>query len=222
MHVRSGSGGSAGVPSDRDAMRPGMAGAPGRREAHRMASRIGHPLQAIPDGRRRRFFVPLLVLTLSLMLGVMAPVDVPLRTSASPNGIVSYEVAGDAASARRMIEAWDERARRYAAFSLGVDYLFMAAYSTTIALACVWAAGVLGRRSVALASAGVALAWGQWLAAGCDATENAALTTMLLGAVRDPWPAVAWWSAVTKFALIVAGILYTLAAVGVRLARGRA
>jgi hypothetical protein len=181
---------------------------------------VRHPLQAIPVGRRRRFFVPLVTLTLGLMLGVMAPVDGPLRTPASPNGIVSFEVAGDARTARAMIDAWDERARRYAAFSLGVDYLFMAAYSTTIALGCVWAAGVLGRRSAALAAAGVLLAWGQWLAGVLDAGENAALTTMLLGTVRDPWPAIAWWCAVPKFVLIVAGLLYALAAAGVRLARG--
>jgi len=115
---------------------------------------------------------------------------------------------------------WDERARRYAGFSLGVDYLFMVAYSTTIALACVWAAGVLGGTAGALATVGILLAWGQWLAALCDGGENAALTTMLLGSVREPWPAVAWWCATTKFCLIVAGILYALAAVGVRAARG--
>jgi hypothetical protein len=181
---------------------------------------VRHPLEAIPVGRRRRFFVPLLALTLGLMLGVMMPVDRPLRTPASPNGIVSFEVAGDAATAQRMIDAWDERARRHAAFSLGVDYLFMVSYSTTIALGCVWAAGVLGRRVAALATAGVLLAWGQWLAALLDGGENAALTTMLLDHVRDPWPAVAWWCAVLKFALIVAGILYALVAVGARLAGG--
>ena len=182
---------------------------------------VCHPLQRIPAGRRRWYFVPLLVLTLGLTLGVMLPVDLPLRTPASPQGILSFEVAGDAGTVRHMIDAWDERARRYAAFSLGVDYLYMPSYSTTIALGCVWAAAVFGRRLPALASAGVVLAWGQWLAAALDATENAALTTMLLGAVRDPWPAVAWWSAVPKFCLIVAGILYALAAVAVRLARGR-
>lgn len=181
-----------------------------------------HPLEAIPEGRRRRWFVPLLALTLGLMLGVMAPVDRPLRTATAPNGIVSFEVAGDAATAQRMIDGWDERARRFAAFSLGIDYLFMLAYSTTIALGCLWAASVFARRSPGLAALGVPLAWGQWLAAALDAGENAALAVLLLNGVRDPWPAVAWWCATPKFALITAGILYALAATVVRLARGRA
>lgn len=179
-----------------------------------------HPLAAIPPGRRRWWFVPLLALTLGLMLGVMAPLDGPLRTPASPNGIVSFELAGDVAAAQRMIDAWDERARRFAAFSLGIDYLFLLVYSTTIGLGCVWAASVFARHAPALAALGASLAWGQWLAAACDAAENAALAVLLLDGVRDPWPAVAWWCATPKFVLVVAGILYTLGAAGVRLVRG--
>ena len=178
-----------------------------------------HPLAAVPAGRRRLAFVSLLVLTLFLMLGVMAQVDVPLRTAASPAGIVSFELAGDTASAQRMIDAWDERARRYAAFSLGIDYLFMVAYSTTIAFGCLWAGGVLGALSPGLAAAGAPLAWGSWLAALLDAGENAALARMLLGTVRAPWPAVAWWCATSKFTLLVAALLYVLAAALVRLGR---
>jgi hypothetical protein len=178
-----------------------------------------HPLDAIPAGRRRYAFVPLLLATLSLMLGVMAPVDLPLRTPASPNGILSYEVAGDAATAQRMIDAWDGRARLHAAFGLGIDYLFMVVYSTTIALGCLWAADVFRGAVPALAGLGAPLAWAQWLAAVLDAKENVALTIMLFGAVRDPWPAVAWWAAVTKFCLIVAGMLYALGAAVVRLTR---
>jgi hypothetical protein len=178
-----------------------------------------HPLAAVPAGRRRLVFVPLLVLTLGLMLGVMARLDDRLRTPVSPLGIVSFELAGDTASAQRMIDAWDEGARRYAAFSLGIDYLFMVAYSTTIAFGCLWAAGVLGALSPGLAAAGAPLAWGSWLAALLDAGENAALARMLLATVRAPWPTVAWWCATSKFALLVAALLYVLAAALVRLVR---
>jgi hypothetical protein len=45
---------------------------------------------------------------------------------------------------------------------------------------------------------------------------------MLLGSVREPWPAVAWWCAVPKFCLITAGILYALVATIARLGSGPA
>jgi len=179
---------------------------------------VWHPLQAIPVGRRRYAFPALLVLTL-VLTAVLGRVDQPIRTAAAPNGIISYEVAGDTTTAARMIESWDARARCYAAFSLGIDYLYMVAYSTTIALACLWAADVF-RAGTSLGAFGPWLAWGQWLAALCDATENMALTLMLLGSVTAPWPRVAWWSAVPKFVLVEAGLLYALVALGVRLVRG--
>ena len=104
----------------------------------------------------------------------------------------------------------------FAGFSLGLDYLFMVAYSTTIALGCLWAADAFRARLPGLAAAGPWLAWGQWVAGLCDAVENVALTVMLLGGVADPWPGLAWWCATPKFVLIVAGLLYSLGAVAVR------
>ena len=80
--------------------------------------------------------------------------------------------------AQAIIDAWNETDRIRAGFSLGFDYLYMPVYSTTIALACVLAAGVL--KSKAWRSIGVLLAWGLWIAAIFDAIENVALFTELL------------------------------------------
>jgi hypothetical protein len=74
-----------------------------------------------------------------------------------------------------MIEAWNETERIDAAFSLGLDFLYLCLYSTTIAFACLWAAGVFRARRGKLAAAGAWLAWWQWLAALLDAAENTAL-----------------------------------------------
>jgi hypothetical protein len=143
---------------------------------------------------------------------VIAAVDRAITNPTVPYGIVSFELAGDAASAQRMVDSWDETARMWAAFSLGFDYLFLVLYSTTIGLACVWAADRFARGRSLLASLGPPLAWGQWLAALLDGTENAALTHILVGGALAPWPAVARWCALPKFFLVAAGMLYAASA----------
>jgi hypothetical protein len=152
----------------------------------------------------------LLVLSIGLTV-VLQAVDAPLKTPAAPQGIVSYEFAGTLAAAQSILDSWDADARAHAGFSLGLDYLYMPAYALTIGLACAWAARLLGSRTRWLGRLGWVLAFGLGLAALLDAVENYALTTMLFNTAADPWPAVARWCATGKFALIVAGLLYTLA-----------
>jgi len=166
-----------------------------------------HPFEAIPAGKRLTVLTPLLVLTLLLTV-VMSQVGKQLITPAAPNGMISFEFAWSVAGARRIVESWNETARLYAALSLGLDFLYLATYSTTIGLACVWATSVLRLRDWPLAWAGIPLAWGQWLAALLDAVENVALIAVLLGPIVEPWPGVALWCAALKFALVLAGLLY--------------
>lgn len=135
--------------------------------------------------------------------------DQPLRTEAAPYGIVSYELAGDVATAEAILASWDGRAKLYAAFGLGLDFLFMLTYSSTIALACIWASRS-ARMPLVLIRTGVLLAWGQWLAAVFDAIENSALLTMLMRAPIAPWPEVATSFALAKFALISLGLTYAM------------
>ena len=93
----------------------------------------------------------------------------------------------------------------------------MPIYSTTIALACVWAATII--RSGVWKSIGRALAWGLWLAAIFDAIENLALIGNLFGSPIDPLPALAAMCAALKFGLILSGLLYVILAVVQRLRR---
>ena len=94
-----------------------------------------HPLSAVPSHKRARVFIPLLVATLviTLLFRFIGP--------AQPT-IVDFELAGSVPKAQAIIDAWNENDRIRAGFSLGFDYLYMPVYSTTIALACVMAAGV--------------------------------------------------------------------------------
>jgi hypothetical protein len=166
-----------------------------------------HPLEALRGAARRRAFLGLLALDLALT-GALGAVDRSLRTEAAPSGIVSFELAGSASTARQVVESWDADARVQAGFSLGLDYLFLVVYSTTIALACLWVADALRPGSRRAASLGVWLAWGQWAAAALDAVENAALLAALLGPTDPPWPELARACALPKFALVVAGLAY--------------
>jgi hypothetical protein len=160
--------------------------------------------------RRGLLWPALLALTMALTI-VLQAVNVPLKTPAAPQGVVSYEFAGTTAAAQGILDSWDAGAKIHAGFSLGLDYLYMPAYALTIGLACAWAARMLGSRKRWLGSLGRVLAFGLGLAALLDATENYALTTMLFSAAADPWPAVARWCATGKFVLIIAGLVYALA-----------
>lgn len=166
-----------------------------------------NPIEAIPPGKRLAVFLPLLALTL-LLMAVLNVIGTPLTTDAAPNGIVSFELAGSASQARRIIDSWDEAARIRAGFIQGLDYVFLIAYPLTIGFACLWAAGVIGAQGWPLATVGLLLAWGQLLAGLLDAVENAALVTMLFGTVVIPWPQVAYWCATIKFTLVFAGLIY--------------
>jgi hypothetical protein len=167
-----------------------------------------HPLDAIPRGRRLAPFLYLLAGTvvLSLALRFVGPF--------APT-IVDFEFAGTVVQVTGILTAWDAVAKLRAGFNLGLDYLYMPVYSTTIALACVWGARVL--KGKVWNGIGIMLAWGLWLAAIFDAVENYALVTMLFGTIVDPYPQVAQVCAVFKFSLILLGLVYCALAAVIRI-----
>lgn len=111
-------------------------------------------------------------------------------------------------NAEQVIKSWGEAAKIRAAFSLGLDFLFLIVYSTTIGLACVWAAKVVQIRELPLVNVGILLAWGQWLAALLDILENIALVIILFDPVKTNWSQLAKLCAISKFSLVILGMLY--------------
>lgn len=164
---------------------------------------------------RRRFLIALIVAALCML--VLRRIDVPLRTSAAPQGIVSFEFAGNSATAQRILATWDAPARVYAAFSLGFDYLFMPAYASALALACQLAREPWRVRSRRLGQWGAGLALAQFGAALFDGVENLGLWRVLTGAAGDAWPRLAAICAAIKFVLIVLGLVYGLIGAGLAL-----
>jgi hypothetical protein len=169
---------------------------------------MSHPFLSLGVHQRNTLFWFFLAAALAIML-VMGYVGEPLITPQAPAGIVSFELAGAPEQAQAILDSWDERAKLYAAFGLGLDYLYMPAYSTAVGLGCLLAAAALLGAGWPLARAGVPLAWGMWLAALFDGVENLGLAFMLLtGETANAWPAIARLSALLKFGLLFLGLFF--------------
>ena len=168
---------------------------------------VRDPFAWLSPRARRNAFVAATFLALAVGAWLTA-LGGALRTDAAPQGIVWFEFAWDAAGAERMIGSWDETARIHAGIVLGLDYLFLVAYATAIALGCALVAGALRPHWPGVAALGLLLAWAQLAAAGFDAVENYALVRLLVGS-RDPlWAPLAAGCAIPKFALVACGLAY--------------
>jgi hypothetical protein len=182
-----------------------------------------HPLENIPATARKPLFWAFLTGTL-ILFAVFRALDAPLRTSAAPSGIVSFELAGTPFQAQAIIDSWHEsallassvagepvpgmvsRAYSFAVFGLGIDYLFMPIYATALAFGILLAAG---RHKGWFETFGAWLGWGSYAAALFDAVENYALARMLmLNEIWSPHPEIAAFSASIKFILLLAGLFY--------------
>lgn len=166
-----------------------------------------NPAVSLLVEKRKPVFWSLFLLTLAIM-AVLNLVDQPLITPAAPFGIVSFELAGNDTRAQAILASWDETARLHAAFSLGLDYLFMPAYALTIGLGAWWAGDALKKKRWPLAGLGMPIAAGQALAALFDGVENLGLALILLAGSGAPWAALARGCALAKFGLIFLGLVY--------------
>ena len=168
-----------------------------------------HPFGLIPPGAAR--WAALLCLSvLSGWLGFQAwqPTLGPPTVPSVPQGIVSFELAGDEQTARAILDAWKQAGVKEAAWeSLWWDQFLPAAYASTLAVALVMAAGVAPPGRFLGPRVGTALAWGMWLAMLCDYTENYALIKELEGTF-GAYPAVAQVCAALKFLLVGLALVY--------------
>ncbi|MCA9066561.1 MAG: hypothetical protein KDA96_26020 [Planctomycetaceae bacterium] len=99
----------------------------------------------------------------------------------------------------------DQSLRDLAISDLHIDFLFIATYSTAIALVCGYS---VSRRTTIFMRPVLLLAWAQFFAGFLDVIENLALLNMLnIGSVTNHvMPIVASWCATLKFKLVFAGI----------------
>ena len=171
--------------------------------------KLRHPFEWLTKSNQKRAFVLLLILTLAVMAALIY-FDTHLKTKAAPNGILSYEFAGNLSTAQNMIKSWGEDGQIYAGLSMGLDYLFLIVYAFTIGLGCVLTGEKLSEKFASANIIGSILAWGLIIAALLDAIENYALIKILLGSVEEFWLTIAWVCAAPKFALVGFGLLYLI------------
>ena len=183
-----------------------------------------HPLESVPAQYGKPLFFAFLFLTL-VMFAILRVLDQPLRTDAAPNGIVSFELAGDPITAKSITDSWKQLSLLLssvagqpnpdivntpyvlAAFGLGIDYLFMPLYAFTLAFATLFAAQ---KHQGWLKSLGALAGYGVFVAALFDAVENYSLLQILLGAYQSNYPAIAAFCASVKFGLLVFGLVVSL------------
>jgi hypothetical protein len=176
-----------------------------------------HPWTWLPESRQAAVLGWSLVLTL-LLIVVLQTSGRWLRTEAAPAGIVSFELAGSLSATNAILADWEAEQRTAAGFNLGIDYLFLFAYSICISLACALTSQRYGSDSWPCI-AGTLLSWGALLAAALDAVENVALTRLLFGSQAPFLPPLARHAALLKFGLVFAGLAYVLLAAAFRARR---
>lgn len=158
---------------------------------------------------RRRWFLTMLVLTLVILAG-MRWTDGHLKNPVAPGGIVSLELAGSTEAATKIIESWRGN-ELYAGFSMGLDFLFLVAYSVTLALA-LWSMARRMPTGSRLRQFAVYLGYAQFVAAGLDIIENLAMIVMLSGEIGSVAPVIARVCAIPKFIIVLTGLVTAVVA----------
>lgn len=168
---------------------------------------IAHPFSFISAQARKSVFTVFLVLAL-LCFGLFAFVlDPPLRTAAAPWGIVSLELAWRTTTVSAILGSWDYADKVYAAFHLGLDFLFILCYALVLGTGTQIASERLGRR---FAGMGRTLGWGVILAALLDVAENILLFVMMTKGNFPPYSLFASLAATLKFLLLLLVLCYVL------------
>lgn len=152
-----------------------------------------------PKVTRQHLYLVLAALIPALL--VISAIDTGLRTSATPNGIVSFEFCGFTGSCNAALQAWGSKGRELAMLSIGFDFLFMLSYAGAIALS-LWLLSQKSSNPALFA----ALGWAALSMVFFDAVETALLGLIIFqdngSASGAPYGAIAATAASIKFAIL--------------------
>ncbi len=172
-----------------------------------------NPLEKILPKTQKNVLWALALITMVLFV-VLGILDQPLKTNEAPNGIVSFELAGSFNQSQKILSSWNHQAKLYAALSIGVDYLFLVAYSLFFAFLIFKLSKLFVEHIKWLVQAGIIIGWLQFLAAIFDSVENYFLIRLLFSSQNELFSHLAFYFASAKFLLILLGIIYILLGLG--------
>ena len=126
------------------------------------------------------------------------------------NGILALELERDANRAAEMVGNWGERGRLRAAFSIGLDALFIVIYVGVLVLGCRMAAdGFAASGRPGLATLSACFAWVAVVAGMLDFIENYGLFRILDGRAFGGW-GITSLCAWVKWAIVIPTLLYLI------------
>ena len=167
----------------------------------------------------RNAIIILFVLALLIIVSLQK-IGNSLKNQVAPHGIVSFELSKTLQQANSILNSWNHKAKIDAALSLGIDYLFLFVYPLLISLLCHRLAMQTWKEQIRFVFLiGIILSWLQFLAGFLDAIENYFLIQLLIGSMNTFWPKLAYWSAISKFVIIIFGIGYVIMSVVFNISR---
>ena len=143
-----------------------------------------------------------------LLLVILRLLDQSLTVEGTPDGIVGFELVKNIHDARIMIDMWGEHGRLIAAFSLGIDYVFLISYALFLGLCSYEIGKKLSGRSRLLSRPGFWLSWLMLLAAIYDSIENYSLIKILTGSKSQLWATTSYYFSTIKFAIVFVTLIY--------------
>jgi hypothetical protein len=151
-------------------------------------------------------FAPLAAVTGLVWIGMLFA-DRPLENDMAPRGLTTFALTGDGMVCRWVLQGWKDGGRLPAAsLELGLAFLWLCSTSTALSLACVWSSQQLPNRL--WATAGIVLAWVQWVGASAGAMAGVSVSFLLGGNLQAPWPFAATLGTAVTLGLFVDGLLY--------------
>lgn len=128
-----------------------------------------------------------------------------LITTTSPRGIVDLELADSSDRLMELMTAWN---KSVAINNILIDFLFIPAYASLIALCCRYLSEKFP--DTRLPHIGMQLAKAIWLAALLDVVENLLMLCSLNGFYSPTSLQLTCWIATIKFLLVGLALLYIL------------